>query len=63
MSGHQPSTSTDDFIKSIRPELVRVFHDRPQFGTAGLMCSFHEGQLVRVELSVSVSQRIAGSTP
>jgi hypothetical protein len=49
----------DAFLDSIYPDLIRVFRDRPRFGTAGLNCVFHEGKLVRIELSASVAKQVS----
>jgi hypothetical protein len=51
-----PTQPTDEFLASIRPELVQAFSARPSFGRVGFRCVFREGQLERIEFEYAVSK-------
>jgi hypothetical protein len=52
-----PDQGTEEFIDSIHSELERVFAFRPSYGSAGITCFFHEGKLIRIEASTSISRQ------
>jgi hypothetical protein len=52
----RPTQTTDEFLASIRPELMQAFSARPSFGRVGFHCVFREGQLERIEFEFAVSK-------
>jgi len=52
-----PTVSTPDFLSSIGEDLAQAFSTRPEFGSVGIVCHFHAGAVVRVEVSRSVLKR------
>jgi len=48
--------TTDEFLASIQSELMQAFSARPDFGSVGFRCIFHDGRLVRVEYEFSTSK-------
>jgi hypothetical protein len=52
-----PAVSTPDFLASVGEDLVQAFSTRPDFGSVGIIFHFHEGAVVRVEVSRSVLKK------
>lgn len=50
------------FYATITPYLDRIFENAPDFGSAGLSITFHEAQIVRIDLSETVQRRVAPRT-
>ena len=54
-----PTTaSTKEFLSSIEEELDQAFSVRPEYGTVGLVCHFHDGVVVRVEVTRSTLRKM-----
>ncbi len=50
--------STAQFLDSIAPELEQAFSKRPDFGSVGIVCHFHNGEIVRVEVAHSTQKKM-----
>jgi hypothetical protein len=48
--------AADEFLASIQSELMQAFSARPDFGSVGFRCIFHDGRLVRIEYELSTSK-------
>ena len=53
--------STEQFLSSIQSELDQAFANRPEYGAAGVLCHFHDGTLVRVEVTRSILKKVPGN--
>jgi len=52
------TVSTKEFLSSIEEELGQAFSVRPDYGTVGLVCHFHDGAVVRIEVTRSTLRKI-----
>lgn len=53
-----PLLTTEGFLTSIKSELEQTFASRPEYGVTGIMCHFHNGTLVRVEVTRSTLKKV-----
>lgn len=52
------TVSTKEFLSFIEEELGPAFSVRPDYGAVGLVCHFHDGAVVRVEVTRSTLRKI-----
>lgn len=53
------NTSKAAFYAVVTHYLDKIYENSPQFGSAGLTLTFHDGEITRVDVSETVQRRIA----
>jgi hypothetical protein len=54
------TSTTAAFLGTISAELNQAFSVRPDYGTVGFVCHFHDGAVVRVEVMHSTLRKVSG---
>lgn len=50
------------FFAVITPYLEKIYENAPQFGSAGILLTFHAGDITRIDISETVQQKPAPRT-
>ena len=61
-----PTASTEGkaerLLETLRPYLLQLLRDAPDYGEISISASLHDGQIGRVRLGAAVSRTIEGRT-
>lgn len=57
-----PSNENEEMLEIVRPYLNRILANHPQYGTAGFIIVFTDGQISRIDISESVQRKITPRT-
>lgn len=52
------STRAAELLEVAKPYLLKLFENAPAFGSAGIVCVFHEGEISRIDISASVQRKV-----
>lgn len=49
-----------ELLEVAKPYLLKLFENAPAYGTAGIVCVFHEGEITRIDVQASVQRKVRG---
>ena len=53
------NTRAAELLEVAKPYLLKIFENAPIYGTAWIVCIFHEGEITRVDVQASVQRKVA----
>lgn len=52
-------TSAEATLVNLRPELLKIFSNNPEYGSVGINITLHNNNIVRVDSSRTVIKKVA----
>ncbi|SLM18282.1 hypothetical protein SPIRO4BDMA_40854 [uncultured spirochete] len=53
------NTRAAELLEVAKPYLLKLFENAPAYGTEGIACVFHDGEITRIDVSASVQRKVA----
>jgi hypothetical protein len=51
-------TRAAELLEVAKPSLLKLFENAPLYGSVGIVCVLHEGEITRIDLSASVQRKM-----
>ena len=52
------NTRAAELLEVAKPYLMKLFENALAYGTAGIVCVFHEGEISRIDISESIQRKV-----